>query len=139
MCQARPVPDDEDNAGRQQSQGANDEPAQAPTIKSVQPSSVLLPAFGLHGTRSNMAARAMRIAETQGPPPTQDQDNRSRINKAHGGGSTWGSTPSTPRGLATLPGIADERRKCRRCRTSSWRIDGRKRPNGWRLSGGPIE
>ena len=35
MCQARPVPDDEDNAGRQQSQGANDEPAQAPTMKSV--------------------------------------------------------------------------------------------------------
>ena len=35
MCQARPVPDDEDNAGRQQGQGANDEPAQAPTMKSV--------------------------------------------------------------------------------------------------------
>jgi len=35
MCQARPVPDDEDNAGRQQSQGANDEPSQAPTMKSI--------------------------------------------------------------------------------------------------------
>src|SRR5215831_18212086 len=35
MCQARPVPDDEDNAGRQQSQGANDEPAEASTMKSV--------------------------------------------------------------------------------------------------------
>jgi hypothetical protein len=35
MCQARPVPDDEDNAGRQQRQGAKDKPAQAPTMKWV--------------------------------------------------------------------------------------------------------
>ena len=46
-----------------------------------------------------------------------------------------GSTPSTPEVLRSS-GDADERRKHRRCRTSSWRIDGTE--NGWALLTGAI-